>query len=204
MHRSPQHPASHRPGPRTHAHTTMPESTTTIPANQAELEVYLQTALSGLEAHDPATLTADIISAHLYHTCAVPDAPRASDATASAAGAIGPLTLNAPAMAEFFEGRVRITKQGAFKPSFEGTLAGGAEQWVGPAVGKVDVLGYADDITFHALAGRTVKVPFIKDYMIMLFFKDKSDTMKGNFFGVFVGEMQDSGTYTIGSGNFTD
>lgn len=98
----------------------MSESTNPVPASQAELEVYLENALSGLETHDPATLTADIISEHLYRTCALPD----SDATASVAGSMGPLTLNASAMAEFFEGKVQITKADDFKPSFEGTLSG--------------------------------------------------------------------------------
>lgn len=51
-------------------------------------------------------------------------------------------------------------------------------------MGKVDVLGYAEDVTFHALAGRAARIPFIKDYMIMFFFKENPENWKGHCYGV--------------------
>ena len=98
----------------------MSDPTPSVPENAAQFEAYLQESLSGLDPNDPATLTPEVISAHLYRTCV---GPAPEDDTASMQGTFK-VILNAEAMAGFSDGKVEITRETHLKPSFTGFLAG--------------------------------------------------------------------------------
>ena len=101
----------------------MSDPTPSVPENAAEFEAYLQESLSDLGTHDPATLTPEFISAHLYRKCV---GPTPADGTASVQGTFK-LILNAEAMAVFSAGKVEIARETHLTPSFTGTLAGAYE-----------------------------------------------------------------------------
>ena len=175
----------------------MSDTTPSVPENEAEFEAYLQESLSDLGTHDPATLTPESISAHLYRKCV---GPTLEDDTASVQGTFK-VILNAETMAGFSEGKVEITRETHLKPSFMGLLAGayalriclgcrlfirvlgGAQQWNGPSIGTLNAVGYTEGVTFYAV-NHPPFIPILKDRLVISFFKGSVIHWKQNCIGV--------------------